>query len=105
MEQETRALINEVASQAAREAVREAFLVMGVDPDDPISTQRDIAALRELRELVDDKDWQADMLHLRKWRKTMDSVQTKGVMTIVGMVVAGIFAGTWLGFKGLIGAP
>lgn len=105
MEPETRALINEVASKAAREAVREAFLIMGVDPDDPITTQRDVAALREMRELVDDKDWQADMLHLRKWRKTMDSVQSKGVLTIVGMLVAGIFAGLWLGFKSLIGAP
>ncbi len=105
MEPETIALINEVAGKAAKEAVREAFLVMGVDPDDPIATQRDVAALRELRQLTDDKDWQADMLHLRKWRKTMDNVQSKGVLTLVGMLVAGVFTGAWLGFKSLTGAP
>lgn len=75
---------------------------LGMDPEYPLEVQKDMAALRELRNLLDDQEFQRDMLHLRKWRKSMDSVQSKGLLAIVGMIVAGGIATLWIGFKDLL---
>lgn len=83
-EKQLQNLTPEEARALIREAVREAFLMLGVKVDDPIEVQKDFQ-------------------HLREWRTTTDSIKSKGMLTIVGIAVSGLVAAFWLGFKELIG--
>ncbi len=100
MNEETRALVNEVAEQAAHRAAREILVPLGIDLDNPLEVQKDLSVLRELRTVYKDPEFMRDMMHLRKWRKTMDRVQSKGIMSIMGLLGLGIMAAFLLGLKG-----
>lgn len=89
MDQETQALMKQMAEDAADVAVRKTLISLGTDPANPIEAQKDMAALRELRLLIDDPETQKDLLHLRRWRKTMDTVESKGFMAAVSLVCFG----------------
>jgi hypothetical protein len=65
------------------ESVRQTLMQLGIASNDPIEMQK-------------------DMQHLREWRQTMDSVKSKGVITITAMFFTGIAAALWLGFKELV---
>lgn len=100
------ALIERIAAEAARKAVQDTLTKLGIDHADPLAAQRDFAALREVRQLVESPDYQADLMHLRTWRKSMENVRSKGLLTVVGLLVTGLAAAMWLGIKGLIvGGP
>ena len=64
-----------------RDAVHETFIGLGLDASDPIETQKDFQ-------------------HLRDWRETTDAVKRKGVMTLVGIFVAGLAAMVWIFLAG-----
>lgn len=87
---ETRLYMQEVSEKAAEKAVRDMLLRLGINPDDPIEAQKDFAAMREFRELMLDQEWQKDQLHLRRWRKAMDTVETKGIMAGMGFLLIGV---------------
>lgn len=106
MDRETQALMKQMAEEAATEAVTKTLLTLGINSNDPLGAQRDMAALRELRELVDDEEFRKDLLHLRRWRKTMDNVESKGVIAAVGLVCFGGIALVLYAFRvKLFGAP
>jgi hypothetical protein len=91
--------MKELAEDAAQQAVARTLLSLGIDPANPLEAQKDMAALRELRLVVDDQEFQADMIHLRRWRKTMDTVQSKGMLAAIGMVCVGGLALILYGLK------
>ena len=64
-----------------RDTVHETFLTLGVDASDPIEVQKDFQ-------------------HLRDWRKTTEAVKRKGVVTIVGILAAGLAGLVWVTFFG-----
>jgi len=99
----THALIEHMASEAATKAVRETLTTLGIDPEDPLKAQKDMVALREVRDLLDDDEFQKDMIHLRRWRKTMDAVETKGLLVMVTLIISGVAAAFWIGFKDVLG--
>jgi len=99
MDTETRALMRELAEESAEKAVRRTLTALGIDHENPLEVQKDLAALRELRMLTSDVDFQKDMLHLRKWRKTMDSVENRGVFAALGMAIIGGLALIITGIK------
>jgi hypothetical protein len=68
------------------EAVNNAFTKMGMDVSDPIEMQRDFQ-------------------HLRDWRIAVKSAQSKGFLTIIGLLTAGVVAALWIGFKAVVTAP
>lgn len=70
--------------QAADEGVTAALERVGIDPDDPVAVQRDLAFLRD-------------------WRTTTASVRKKGILTAVGIIVAGVLGALWLGVMALLG--
>lgn len=76
-------LSSDETRELIREAVRETFLMLGVKIDDPIEVQKDFQ-------------------HLRDWRTTTDSIKSKGLMTLMGIIVSGFVAAVWLGFKGFL---
>ena len=102
MDPETKALIEQTADHAADRAVLRAFTTLGFDPGDPLSAQRDMAALRGLRTLFEDPEFQADMVRWRSWRKSLDKAQSKGIITIVGIVITGLIALMVLGVQQIL---
>lgn len=72
--------VRAIAREAAAEAVKEVLLRMGVGVDDPLEVQR-------------------DMQHLRDFRKGVESVKTKGVLTIAGIVFSGFAALLFIGLR------
>lgn len=95
----SRSQMQTLAEQVAANVVNEMLLKMGVDHSKPLEMQHDFQALREVRVLLTDKEFQADLSHLRKWRQTMESGTSKGALTIVTMMLSGIAALIVLGFK------
>lgn len=95
-------MLNDVAEKAAITAVREALTRLGVDHQNPLEVQKDFAALRDIRTLMSDPEWQKDQLHLRTWRKTMDGATKKGIFTAVGLIVTAVMTAVafWLKGKG-----
>jgi len=78
------------ADKAAENAVRRILLEMGVDMRDPIQSQREFLTLRDLTTMMTDAEFQKDLIHLRRWRKAMDTVAHKGFMATIGLLALGI---------------
>lgn len=76
--------LEELIREQSREGVMQALTLMGVDTKNPLEMQRDFQ-------------------HLREWRTTSESIKSKGLLTIVGILVAGGGAAFWIGLKELIG--
>jgi len=51
----------------------------------------------------DRKELQADFIHLRKWRKSVEQAQTLTFKVIVTAIVSGLVGAVWLGFKATLG--
>ena len=97
----TELLIRQVANETAKRAVASTLTTLGIDAEHPLETQRDMAALRDLRELVLDEEFRKDLAYVRSWRIAMSKVQNKGILTVVGIVVAGICAAVYAGIRTL----
>ena len=61
--------------------VAETLLKMGLDASDPVESQ-------------------AVMLHLRKWRKSVETAGRQTFLTAVGILTAGILGLVWLALRG-----
>lgn len=51
----------------------------------------------------DHKEMQADFVHLRKWRKSVEQAQSYTFKTVVTVIVGGVLGAVWLGFKVMLG--
>jgi hypothetical protein len=49
------------------------------------------------------KELKKDFVHLRKWRKSVDSATGLTFKVVVGTLVSGFLAAVWLGVKALLG--
>lgn len=65
------------------ESVRQTLIQLGISTLDPLEMQK-------------------DMQHLREWRKSMENVKSKAVITTLTVLLSGILAALWLGFKAII---
>jgi len=74
--------IREIARTAAREAVREMMIAMGVDTSNP-------ASMIEMQ-----KDFQS----LRNWRESMQTVKRQGIISAVGVIVVGLLGLIYMHF-------
>lgn len=63
------------------ETVAETLLKLGIDTADPIELQR-------------------DMQHLRQWRESIATVKRQGLITAVGIIIAGVLGLIWVSLKG-----
>ena len=94
--------IIDVAERAAHEAVKTTLMTIGINVDNPFEAQKDFTVMREVGKLVMDPEFRADIEHTRRWRKTIESMQSKGFLTITALFVTGTAALLWNGFKYLI---
>ncbi len=65
------------------ETVRETLIELGIAHDAPLEMQKDFQVLRE-------------------WRLASEAIRRKGVLTVFGIVIAGITAAFWVGIKQML---
>ncbi len=65
------------------ETVRETLIELGIAHDAPLEMQKDFQLLRE-------------------WRLASEAIRRKGVLTVFGIVIAGITAAFWVGIKQML---
>jgi 2-iminoacetate synthase ThiH len=75
--------VKAIATAAAKEAVKETLMQLGMSSVDPIEVQKDMA-------------------HLRNWRKAVEGVQTKGLLTMVTILLTGAIGMFVIGFKDMV---
>lgn len=63
------------------ETVAETLLKLGIDATDPIELQK-------------------DMQHLRAWRESVATVKRQGMITAVGIIIAGVLGLIWVSIRG-----
>ena len=106
LEPELKQLMERVAEEAAHKTankvVREILVTLGIDSSDPIAIQKDMAALREMRGLIADKDFQSDMAHVRAWRESMEAAKSRGFLAIIALITTGAMGALWIGAKELL---
>lgn len=51
----------------------------------------------------DRKELQADFIHLRKWRRSVEKAQSLTFKAALTVIVTGALGAMWLGFKALLG--
>lgn len=68
------------------ESVSDALTTIGVDTKQPLEMQKDFQ-------------------HLREWRRATSEIQKKSLLVVVGLLVSGMCAATWLGLKAMLAAP
>lgn len=81
MNQHTHEVLDEVAKKAARAAIDELLLALGIDVTDPIKMQKDFEFLRSVRELGE--------AARRKTVTTAVGVIVTAVLGIIGYALAG----------------
>lgn len=96
MDKQTESLVKVVAHDAAKRAVHETLISLGIDPSNPIDSQHDFAVFREL---MDDGELKKDLQFARAFRESMDTVKKATVRSAVGFVITVFLTGVWLGFK------
>ena len=90
------ALLRDIAEAAAEKAVSKTFIAMGLDPEEPLKAQRDFNFLRDL---VHDKELDADMQWLRRSRQRSEGLIGKAMATAIGLAVVGAVGFLWDGFR------
>lgn len=71
-------------TEHTRKVIRDTLTALGIDVTQPIEIQRDFQVLRD-------------------WRKSMESIKSKALVTSIGIIIVGIAAAFWLGFKSMVG--
>ncbi len=51
----------------------------------------------------DRKELQADLSHLRRWRKSVEQAQSMTFKVVVMAIISGLVGAIWLGFKASLG--
>lgn len=74
----TKLELKELIREVARETARETLRGLGADVDHPLEMQNDFVTLRS-------------------WRKAMDAVRNKILLTVVGVIVIGVLGAIWVG--------
>lgn len=81
---EVKALMREIAQDAARLAVEHTLIAHGIDPEKPF-------------------EFQKDMVHLREWRLRVERLQDKSLSTLVVIFIGIMAAAIGLGIKSKLG--
>ncbi|MDQ2083186.1 hypothetical protein RA307_23720 [Xanthobacteraceae bacterium Astr-EGSB] len=94
-----------IAKAAAKEAVQEVLIVIGVNVSDPqaiVETQRDFVVIHELARLALDSDFRKDLEFVREWRLSTQSLRKTSVRVAVGLIVTAALGALWLGLQQLM---
>lgn len=96
------AMMRDIAEVAAKETVKQMFVTMGLDPKQPIVSQRYFNVLREITENEEDDEHQADIAWTRRTRKMTDGVGGKALVIAMTVAVGGALHTFWIGLQKVI---
>lgn len=94
--------IEEIAERAAKKAVHQILITLGVDVENPLEAQRDFHTLRDLTKLAGDPEFQKDLQHIRAWRIRTEAATTKGALAFLTALIGGACTALWIGIQQLI---
>ena len=92
-------MTNEELQAAVGSAVRQTLISLGIDVNDPIKTQEQMSALRDIAKMLEDDEFKKDLAQVRKWRQSVDKVSDVTVRTAVGFIITGFFGFIVFAFK------
>ncbi|MGE0366936.1 MAG: hypothetical protein AB7Q00_14510 [Phycisphaerales bacterium] len=95
--------LEKVAAQSAKNAVHEAFLIMGIDTSNPVAVQEQFHTFKGFLRVFADEEFQQDLQHIRSMRRSVNVVKGRGLTAIVSAVVTGVLILFGLGFKSWVG--
>jgi hypothetical protein len=84
--QETDTMSRSDVKSVVREAVHETLLTLGVDAGEPLTVQQDMHFIRELR-------------------GASETIRSRGLFVLVGILVTALVGAAWLGVRNALGAP
>jgi hypothetical protein len=94
-----KAELDEVVARAAKSAVRETLMAIGVDTGNPILAQETFATLRTIARTFTDPEFQADLSHTRMWRKTVNTLRQHAATILLGTALTAAIAWMATGMK------
>jgi hypothetical protein len=97
------ALFRNLADEAAEKAVNKTFIAMGLDPSEPLVSQRYFQVLRDLTDRIEDDS--ADAAWTRRWRERSEGLFGKAMISVFGLAVVGAANALWTGFKAAMASP
>lgn len=79
-------------------------------PPDPPEEMTDAVVLKAVSAILtsfgieedDRKEFRKDLDHLRRWRKSVDQVQTMTFKAVIMAIATGLIGAAWLGFKTVV---
>lgn len=89
--------------EIVRETLREQRAHYASNTDEAVL--RTVAAILTSFGLDDDdrKELKADFIHLRKWRKSVETIERTGWVTAITIIVTGVLGALWIGIKAILG--
>lgn len=91
-----------IIREAVGSAVKETLTTLGIDANDPIKTQEQMVALRDIAKMLEDEEFKKDLAHVRRWRQSVDKVSDVGIRTAIGVIVTGFLGFLLFALKALI---
>jgi hypothetical protein len=76
---------HEEIEEVVAKAVAETLSKLGIEPSDH-------------------KELQADFIHLRRWRKSVEQAQSYSLKVVITTLIGGLLGAVWLGIQMKIGA-
>lgn len=77
-------MTEEELTEHTQKIIHSTLTALGLDISEPIELQHDFRALRD-------------------WRHSIESIKSKALITSIGIIVVGIAAALWLGFRSMLG--
>jgi len=77
-------LTKDELKEIVKDTVHETLTGVGIESSDPIEMQKDFN-------------------HLREWRLVVNDVRKKSILTVCGLLLTGVLAFIWIGFKISVG--
>lgn len=77
----TEADIRRIVSETVEQTVEQTLTKLGIDPDQPI-------------------EFQKDMAFVRSWRTSSDTAKRQSILAAVGILTTGILGLVWMAIKG-----
>lgn len=70
---------------------------------DPVTLKAIVDILTSFgMEEADRKELRADLIHLRKWRQSVEQAQGLALKTVISIIVTGFIGAVWLGIKAIL---
>jgi hypothetical protein len=96
------ALFKDIAEAAAENVVHRLLVTMGLNPKEPLDSQRDFQVLRNLATRGTTEDAAADAAWVRRWRPRTEGIVGKLIIAVATLAVASGAHALWLGIKALV---